>query len=217
MEKTFRKSELRKYRNELGKISIFQSYQTRWEETANPEMDDITYHLTLEEAIEINEKISVNTDWNCVVDEIVIDYSELNETVEFGEVFKLSDLVERGGFNLYIHDRDTVYNGDFGLGKSIEGAVIIQWSWEKYIGYARNFHSVRLGKGNEFESDIFSNQDNTRDRFETVLLWSDEIKDLNHDELLNKIIDELDDSNFKWNYFKNRPTDKKVEELVTLW
>lgn len=49
---------------------------------------------------------------------------------------------------------DDVWRGCVNNGRSIEGDIVLVWSYEKHVGYARNFLEIRYGGHNELESDL---------------------------------------------------------------
>lgn len=85
--------------------------------------------------------------------------------------------------------------------KNIEGALLLNWSWDRYIGYSRNFHSIRYASADETtERDILSNNEESTNKIVTcVLLYKDEMENLTDTELKDKIIDELTTYFDKWN------------------
>lgn len=44
---------------------------------------------------------------------------------------------------------------NYDFNKSIEGSIIVVWSWEKYIGYAREFKKLRYATCGETEQMLF--------------------------------------------------------------
>lgn len=100
-------------------------------------------------------------------------------------------------------------------GESVENAIIVEWSYEKYVGYCRNYLGLRYGKQNETEKDLVSgNEESTFKSNESVLLTASQIEGLTTDEIFERIWQELDSSYWKWNSFKNNPTDKKIQEFL---
>lgn len=87
-------------------------------------------------------------------------------------------------------------------GEDIAGAVIVIWSWEKYVGYCRKLHGLRFGERGETESDLSTeNLERIFRTNESVLLKSEELKDLTNEEKVERIEEELSQDHWKWNYF----------------
>lgn len=102
-------------------------------------------------------------------------------------------------------------------GGNIEDAIIVEWSWEKYVGYCRNFHGLRRGGYNETESNLVSgNEESTFKRNESVLLTKEETKGLTDEELHEAVREELFKNSWKWNYFKNNPSESKITQDLGL-
>lgn len=58
--------------------------------------------------------------------------------------------------------------------RSLEGAIIIEWHWDSYVGYARKFETLRIGRYGEDES-ILIDVDQTYKTQYRVLAWPDEL------------------------------------------
>src|ERR1035437_6975911 len=96
-------------------------------------------------------------------------------------------------------------------GEDIEDAIIVSWNWEKYIGYCRNFTGLRRGTYKETEHDLITgNEECTFRGNMSVLLTKEEVKDLSDEEILEACEKELDKESWKWNYFRNNPTQSKI-------
>lgn len=114
-------------------------------------------------------------------------------------------------FDFLLYDRstvDTIQNE----GESVEDDIILMWSWEKYPGYCRNFEGLRRGQRGESEFDLRNNSEMTYKMNESVLLKSDDVKALTDAEILEEVMKELTENGieWKWNIFKNYPTESKV-------
>jgi hypothetical protein len=187
-----------------GEIFIFISQQTEWFSSADPKYDDITYHLTLEEAIEQNKKISVNMGWDCIIDKVKYYVQDIAEYLEDNDISVDEELDFN---NLPSSDHyDTVYNGDYGSGESIENDIIVEWSWEKYPGYSRNRVALHYANYLNFktESDLITgNEERTFRTNYSVLVKASELEDLNDDEKRELVLEKLNDSIWKWNHFNS--------------
>lgn len=189
---------------------IFKAFQTRWEESADPIMDDISYHLTEIEAIDAAKKIDLEIGFYPCVEKITLDVDFEEEGIE--EIDDLGDLEE------YFYDQEAVWSGSEFKGKDITGSIIIEWSWEKYIGYARNL--IAIGIAGEFpfhnfetETDLISgNEERTFRSNYSVLLTKEEIEEAA--DLREAAENELNRDYWKWNHFSHNPLSEKVQMFL---
>ena len=129
------------------------------------------------------------------------DLSEntINEDVlDVTEYSKLEKLI-REYYN--IHDGNIKEDRKRYGYESLHGDILIEWNWERYIGYARNFRSIRYGREDETEADIFDGEDKVFHPYTTILLKHNDIDGLTDEEVNNRIIEEL--CNDKWCWTRN--------------
>lgn len=109
---------------------------------------------------------------------------------------------------------DTIQNE----GENVEDDIILLWSWEKYPGYCRNFEGLRIGSYGETEADLRNNSEMTYKMNESVLLKAAGVEGLTDAELLETVMEELTENGrgWKWNNFKNYPTESKVIKELCL-
>ncbi len=192
-------------------IAFYKSFNMRWENNySDPEVRDIDYFHTLEEAedyIENEDVFPSIIGFTPVVERILIriydNVSVYTESKEYNDICKnmfdelsislintfledatLADLEDEEF--LEISDREIVSAGEEYTGESIEGAVIIEWSWQKYINYCRNFHKVRYGLYKEYENDLTDNSDSVFKKTESVLVSAKDAENLTDEELLDE-------------------------------
>ena len=190
---------------------VFKSMQFRWEETADPEREDVEFHLTKEAAIEAAEAISLNVGFYPLAEMISIPVGNISDDEEF-------ELADLENYNEYQGDCEEVWSGSEFKGESIEGAIIIEWSWEKYVGYARNLKDI--GTAGQFpfhafktENDLISgNEERTFRSNYSILLTAEEIS--KSDNLQESIEEALNASSWKWNHFKNNPQSQHIVEKI---
>ena len=81
--------------------------------------------------------------------------------------------------------------------------IIVEWSYYRYVGYARKFHDIYTAEelGFEKETDLATgNEENTfRPNF-SILLDHEEVSNLKENELEEKILEALEDGLWKWTY-----------------
>lgn len=93
--------------------------------------------------------------------------------------------------------------------KSLDGALLIVWSWEKYIGYARNFIELRLGTDREDET-LLLKQDKVFAQQVDILLTADEMEKMSSDDIENYLWNELLDNGWKWT------NERAVEKAISI-
>ena len=197
-----------RYQNseEIERFVIYKAMAHRWEdeESADPIINDEEYFLTEEEAIKYANGLKLEIGFTPTVDRLFISEVDLEEKFK-DEDFELSDVADDAETD------ETIYSGKTNEGEDLEGAVIVVWNWEKYVGYARNFERVRYGESGETDNSINTgNLERTFRGNQSVLLEAKEIEGLEGEELLEAVNEALSAGNYKWNYFKNHPTDEKI-------
>lgn len=196
-------------------LSVYKAQQYRWEETADPETDDEDYFFTLEEAKEYLETISLTVGFQGLVDEFQFEYADFNNEFEFGSEGDIEDFIPSNTYP------ETVFYGDVFEGDDITGAIIVRWSYEKYVGYCRNLKDIGIAGEYPFqefttEKDLITgNEDSTfRDNY-SVLLTKDEVEDASGTSALREAAEEeLQSVSWKWNYFRNNPNSYHIVERL---
>lgn len=191
---------------------FYRACAYRWEETADPERKDEASFLTEKEAIEYTDNLNLEVGFRGVVERCEILISDFDEDEEFN----LDDLIYK---HLSYFESNEIYSTNEFTGKSIEGSIIIEWSYEKYVGYARNLINIGVGGTYPFhelktESDMITgNEERTFRSNYSVLLSKEEVKD-SGDLLAERIMEELETSHWKWNYFKNNSESAYINERI---
>jgi hypothetical protein len=203
-----------KYTDKHGNLilSVYKAQQYRWEETADPQTDDEAYFFTQQEAEEYLGTLSLTVGFQGITDKIDFEYTDFNATFDFGSEGEIKDfLPSRCEF-------DTVYYGDVFEGDDIAGAIIVRWSYEKFVGYCRNLKDIGIAGEYPFhefitEKDLIKgNEDSTfRDNY-SVLLTKEEVDDASN--LFDAIEEELQRGHWKWNYFRNNPNSHHIAERL---
>jgi hypothetical protein len=186
---------------------FYKAAQLKWNDEPNPEYNDVEYFLDKDDAIKYAKKIKCEVGFQQIVQKLYVKILTLD--FEDDEEFELEDL---DNYRLYYTERDEIWTGTFNDGRNLEGAIILVWSWGKYVGYSRHFDSIRYGFYDEKETDLIDNTKNTFKRTETVLLEKEEIEDLLDSEILEKVIEELRKLN-KWDTLENWNEDKIIHGL----
>ena len=196
-------------------FAIYAACAYRWEdnETADPIIDDLEYFLSESEAIEYVESLKLDIGFHGQVERLIFEYDDFNEVFDFREEF---DLNGRFCKNVKADIDSEVYTTDTNEGDTLDGAIIVEWSWEKYIGYCRNCISLRKGTSKDTNNSINTgNLERTWRSNESVLLNASEIEGLTDEDIADLIYDELSSESWKWNHFNKTPKRDLVEMVCT--
>jgi hypothetical protein len=140
-------------------LAFFMAQQYRWEDTADPQIEDVTYHFTEQEAIEAAKKINLNLGFEAQVERLTTDYETFNEKFEFGEEFDFEDVHGRCAADAQkIHNVNT-NNGD----ELSSNSIIIFYQHHRYMNYAYDIVSAQFvyQTNLKFEADLRNDQDST--------------------------------------------------------
>jgi len=106
-------------------------------------------------------------------------------------------------------DERTVDCANYDFDKSLEGSVLVFWSWERYIGYARKFIELRRATSSDTVA-MLTKQDKVFATQCDVLLTADEVSEAG-DDLHEVMLDKLQDGSWKWQ--NARFMEQSVEEF----
>jgi len=143
------------------------------------------------------------------IEKIKITVKELKEIIKdtkYNETELWKCLVD------YIIDYDLWFN----KGKNIKNAIIIEWSWETYVGYARKFWAINYGHafGFEYESDLVTgDEDRTYRRNYSVLLFEEDIPK-NKKQVKKVLESELLDEARSWKWINIEEVKRKIIQLT---
>lgn len=204
------------YQNKnIQALQWFSAYSYRFAEYDNDAIHNDTKDFkTQEEAIAYAESLENEIGFCPKVDEINYEFESFESFDEIDEE-ETTDVC----LSVSWVDINEVWSGDTYEGKDIKGSIIIEWSYEKYVGYARNLIQIGIAGQHfrrfNFESDLISgNEESTFRSNYSVLLTAEEIKDLDKDELRELIETELNSSHWKWNSFKNNPNSVNIQNEI---
>ena len=201
---------IKKIKNEGKALTVYHLSKSLWEagnDTASAisEEDLDGFYFDREDAVKAMEDVAKSTEPEFGVrTEICLDKAEISpddlddvdfdELEEFGGmVFGDSDLLEI--FNEhrdYEDSRDVEYQY-----RSVDGALLVFWSWNRYIGYARDLQEIREGMYGEDES-ICIKQDKTFVTQCDVLIEKQELEGLSREDRRSLIEQRLGESQWKW-------------------
>lgn len=98
---------------------------------------------------------------------------------------------------------------NYDIDESIDGAIVVVWSWEKYIGYAQKCHEVRYAYLEETKADLCK-RDKTFVPQMDIVMTKEEVAAC--DDLQSALRDKLLDKSWKW---QNRSfVESAIEELL---
>lgn len=206
--------QVEKTTNKWGELilSVYKGLQYRWEETCDPETEDEKYFFTEAEAMKYLETINLNIGFQPIIDKIDFEYKVFNE-IEFGFEGDIVDFLPS-----YIGNIETIFLGDEKEGEGITGAVIIEWSYEKHVGYCRNLKNIGIAGEypfHEFKTEkdlITGNENSTFSSNYSVLLTKDEVEGASN--IKEAVEEELQNGSWKWNYFRNNPNSYHISERL---
>lgn len=164
--------------NEINVLYFYKASQYRWEdsETADPQYDDITYHLNEEAAIKAADAIHLDLGFEAIVERIYIEYSDFNGRIDFGEEFELVDLDDYRRFNSI--ERDQIYTGTFNNGGDLpENGFIVYYRHHQYMNYAYSIESIEpvMYSRHKTYSDLRNDSDSTMTSYAYVASNLDEL------------------------------------------
>jgi hypothetical protein len=87
-------------------------------------------------------------------------------------------------------------------GEDIEDAVILQWSYETYVGYSTKFQGLRFGNRKETEFDLHEERDSKNKVYENVIVTAEEMDVLSDNEQCELIAERINAfaSNWTWGF-----------------
>lgn len=193
-------------------LSVYKVLQFRWQDGGDIEEEDEAYFFTQEEAEEYLETLSLTVGFEPHIDRIDFEYADFNWEINFGADREIRDFLPSRC------EYDTVYCGSTFEGDDITGAIIVRWSYEKYVGYCRNLKDIGIAGEYPFhefttEADLITgNEESTfRDNY-SVLLTKDEVEDAS--SVREAVEEELQRGHWKWNYFRSNPNSYHIIERL---
>lgn len=220
---------IKKVKNENTPITVWYGTRTNWDETArdtstNPNYTErITGFFTdREEAWNAIEALANEHEaefgkyddfdlWKAKLspeDLDGIDWEELEEWDNFDDD-KLFELIERYNTDVDVNVLEVSYTY-----QSVQGALLVIWGWERYVGYSRMIHEIRKGMYGEDER-MCCPIDHIYRPQTSVLLKKEEMKGLSKAELHSLVETKLlEEGDWRWTsqargYIRNYLNDLK--------
>lgn len=98
---------------------------------------------------------------------------------------------------------------------SIEGGIVLEWCWNKYIGYAREFRELRLGGWKQTTKDLVTgNEEYTNRACCTLVMSAEEVSGMSSEELKLALFNKLLNDSYKWR--NKHAVECAIEEFVEL-
>jgi hypothetical protein len=193
-------------------LSVYKALQYRWEETADPQTDDEAYFFTELEAKEYLKTINLNIGFQAQIEQIEFEYTDFNTSFDFGSEGDIEDFIPN------FDNCNAFYYGGVFEGEDITGAIVVQWSYEKHVGYCRNLQDIGIAGEYPFhelktEKDLITGNEESTFRINfSVLLTKDEVEDASN--IKEAVEEELMKGHWKWNYFRNNPNSYHIAERL---
>lgn len=203
-------------------LVVYKAQQYRWENSADPEIEDVKYFIDENEAkVYAEEDILLNIGFESQVESRCLETSSLSQDDWEREFDDVEEIVEEYNFDDYVETQTIDYNE----GKDITGAVVVEWNWEKYPGYCRNLTDIGIAGEGIFYSLkneanlITGNEENTWRKNYSLLLTKEEIKEFSEiyqkeDSLKEVLYEKLYDSGWQWNDFGHNPNSKQIRDKI---
>lgn len=90
---------------------------------------------------------------------------------------------------------ETIECANYDFNKSLDGCILVFWSWQRHVGYARKCIEVRRAYSDETET-ILTKQDHVFATQCDILLTAEEVN--NADNLQESVLEALEKSSWKW-------------------
>lgn len=220
MEENIKLSDLNQIEHrEEQYLVVYKAMQYRWEDTADPEIDDVKYFIDENQAEEYAKEIQLSVGFESQVETRYLKASYLSDEDWEREFNDIEEIVSEYDFDDYAETQVIGYN----KGKDITGDIVVEWNWEKYVGYCRNLTDIGIaGQGMFYDLKnednlITGNEESTIRRNYSVLLTKEELrealgKNYTEKEVKELINEKLSESHWVWNDFKNNPNSTKMSE-----
>lgn len=97
--------------------------------------------------------------------------------------------------------------------KPLDGCILVEWEWNTFIGYSRNFLGIREPFADEVtEEDLLNgNHECVGRKVVSIISTKEELEDLSNEEKCEHVLNELNGGNWEWSkdfqYIENRVRD----------
>jgi len=105
-------------------------------------------------------------------------------------------------------NEDIIECANYDFNKTLDGCILVFWSWERYIGYARKCIEVRRAYSDEKES-LLTKQDKVFATQCDILLTAEEVEQA--DDLQEAVREAMERESWKWN--NTRFVESEIEKF----
>lgn len=140
--------------------------------------------------------------------EYVAAKEEVREDINFGEIievtlFSAESEEEEPAIDDLVDNREEE-EGEFIRYNyaSVDGALLVCWHWDRYIGYARELREIRYGYYGETEEMCIETEKVFRPQW-SVLATAEELEGLTDEQKRELAEERLNESHWKWNMRSN--------------
>lgn len=110
------------------------------------------------------------------------------------------------------HAEEWIEVNNYDIDKSIEGSIVVVWSWQTHVGYARKCAEIRYATSEETEANCTKEDMVFRNQMD-VVLKKEQIEGMPDADIRQLLIQELlDDRDWKWT--NPQAVVLKIHELV---
>ncbi len=201
---------IREIKNEGKALTVYHLCKTRWEDKedyCNPlsEEDQEGFYFDLDTAKQAMKDLAEATEPEFGVrTEIILHKATIGpddlEDVDWDEVEELGEMAYDDSDLMELFENHHDYEDSIDVTykyKSVDGALLVFWSWDRYIGYARDLWEIREGSYSEDESICIKEDKVFRQQCD-VLIEKQELEGLSQQDRRQLIEQRLGESHWKW-------------------
>lgn len=99
--------------------------------------------------------------------------------------------------------------------RDITGDIVMQWSWEKHVGYCRNLEEIVYGcnYGRTERDLITGNEDSVCRPNCEIIITAEELQGMSKEDIREELINRLSDSRYRWYNFQPG-VESRVDEFI---
>lgn len=178
-----------------GEYVIYEHVVELQEDYTDPKVEDVWRYASYDEAKEDAENVKhMPVGYSSVIYKLTIPM-DVAKDIEYSDA---EDFYEENCSEFDVEFLEHVKTEE---GKNIEGAVVIKWQWDKYVGYSRNFVGVGIAGQYPYhnilkEIDLITGDEDRVFRTNySLLATKKELEEYGEDILLRKMIE----GDWRWN------------------
>lgn len=104
----------------------------------------------------------------------------------------------------HLYDDEAIDNHVFFYAyRDISADIVIEWSWERYVGYCRNLIDINYGSryGSTERDLITGNEERTFRPNCDIVMTAEELEGMSREEIRDELTVRLSDSHYRWHSF----------------